>query len=194
MEISVRPVNLQGAHLEITHGDTKTWIFDPLEAEVTTDDYRAVVVMRPHPVTGVFGVTAIKEIWPPAPWNILRSIGMGKAAEEIISRASMKFRWDPEVNDWVSDADDPASRPTAVDARRALSRGRARITDEDVEKAAAFYREALEGGGQAARSATATVARQLGVSVAAAGVRIRRARDAGLLGPAVGTRAGEGDR
>jgi hypothetical protein len=59
---------------------------------------------------------------------------------------------------------------------------------ERLERAAVIYRLAALGGDPA----TQAVAQDLGVSRATAGRIVARAREQGLLGPAVGTRAGEG--
>jgi len=190
MEITLHPVPVFGPHVEITHGTTQTWVYDPLVADVTAGIYKAKITLRPDMNTGVFGVAAL-EVSPPAPASLLRALGMGKAVEEIVLRGSTRFHWDDDVKDWVHDVDSGEDAMTPVDARRALSRGRKRIPDEQVARAAEIYRTALAAGGQTARRATATVATELGISVSAAGVRVRLARERGLLGPAAGTKAGE---
>ncbi|MGH9001516.1 MAG: hypothetical protein ACRDYV_00140, partial [Acidimicrobiia bacterium] len=112
MEIRVRPSDMdlptrsRGSSdwVEITHGDTQIRIPNPLVADVSTGKYRAVVTLRPHPTTGVFGVAAV-EVDPPTPTSLLRALGMGAAAEEIIRQGSVRFRrlTPSEVEDLDSD-------------------------------------------------------------------------------------------
>jgi hypothetical protein len=196
MEIRVRAPDIsKGLEIETRTktGRVMTRFFDPLVAEVSAGGYTATITFRFDLDKEAFRVTDITDIRPGAELSILRALGWEKLAPEILKRGAVRFHWDDELGDWACDADDPNEKPDLVDARRALRRGRKPISDDDVRRAAKLYREAL-GDGVAARRATATVAQQMGISVAAAGVRIRRARNAGLLGPAVGTRAGEGDR
>lgn len=84
----------------------------------------------------------------------------------------------------------PMSRDDVEDVHGRYVGRRKPIPAQELERVAAIYREALSAG----LPPTKTVHERMGISRSHAGRLVMRARDYGLLGPALGRKAGEDRR
>lgn len=171
-----------------TADNVKIEVPDPIRVRVTSDLWEVDLTIRPDPVTlapAIDDVGRIRRLGDrPIPNDILRSLGMGRILEEVVRQQCI--RYEKVGNRWVGR---PFNDPSSAELRSVLKPPRPRqVPQAEVEKAAEQYRAALAEG---RRDATMAVAEALSLSRPTAARRIQKAREQGLLGPIVGTKAGE---
>lgn len=191
MDIEIDPVDITGPKVIVpVSEDVRLHIPVPITARVRTDGYEAEIVVTPNPATGVpsWSKLTIESRDGTGSNDALRAFGMRGVLEEIVRRAGTRYvrkgknRWGAEI---VSGED----RPGPLEVTSAFKGRRHRVSEEEVEKAAAVYRQALADG---RRDPTMAVSDAFhGMPRATAARRVQLARERGLLGPAVGTKAGE---
>lgn len=164
------------------------WPF-PIHATIRTGITDVEVTVVPK-TTGVPGWTRVTfDMRGSTGTNeILRAAGIPDVLEEIVGRMGIRYQWDG--SEWVCDVDNPHHRvgPAELTAAFKVAR-RNRIKDEEIEKAAEVYREAVL---QQRRDPTMAVAEALdNMPRSTAARRVQLARERGLLGPAKRTYAGE---
>lgn len=183
----------------VTPGPRQTQVFvpDPITALVEFDGCRIEVVIGHDPVSLAPAVREVRSITPTSgavlPSDVVRAMRLPRVIRQVVKQSASRF----ELVDgkWQAPSVWAGSEPldqNELDAAMRLRR-RGAIPDEEIEFAAEVYRAAVQAGRRSATEAVReALAKRLGsCSRATAGRRIEAARVAGLLGPAVGTKAGE---
>ncbi len=191
------PADWDGQILIVYVDDGRTALHfpDPIRATVTTDSHTIRLVLRIdedrlRPVVDEMHVYR-RPSGAPVNADTLRSLGLQDALREIAERTGVRWVSD-DGRSWHLDrtqANEYSGRVDAHEAALAFRPRRRPGSPDEVQRAAAVYRDALANGH---RNATERVAEALHVSRSTAARRITKARQAGLLGVPLGTRAGEG--
>lgn len=159
-------------------------------AETTLDFDDEEGLMRPYEVVTwvVEGGRAVVESYWTCRWPGLEVTDArlkDRGLEAMAGRALDRLAWGPGSQVatalGVGDLGDRQERRKTVEGLMP-KRGRPRVPDEEVEQAAAVYLRAVEGGD---RAPTRAVEDALDMDRGAARLRIKRARDMGLIPPAV---------
>lgn len=185
----MEPVDLTGPHVwSRTSKDVRLQIPDPLRVRITTEAYVVEMTVVPDETLS----PAIKEMSVKGrgsgtvPTDLLRSIGLRGILEDVVQRFSLRYV--RKGNRWVTQLLQPEP-PQAWEVKQVFKRRRpSRVPQEEIETAAEVYRAAVAAG---RRDATMAVAEALRRSRPTAGRRVDLAREQGLLGPSIGTVAGE---
>jgi hypothetical protein len=202
MEIEIEPypgllgVPTGGAGLLIEQPDRTMLHFpDPIAAVVTTDDYTVRLVVRIDPERlrpAIYDLhISTRAGGEPISPDVLRALELTDALEKIAERVTTKWVASEDGKRWTPYHDEAGNRVVQVpphDAALAFKTRSRRVPFSEVEAAANAYRQALA---ENRTDPTEAVARALFVSRSTASRRIKKAREAGLLGAALGTKAGE---
>jgi hypothetical protein len=190
MEIEIEPTAINGPGLLVKKGDKTLLHFpDPIRATVTTTDATIRLVVRIdqdklRPVVDELHWVR-REGGQPLSTDALRALKLGDILKQLAESTGTRWVLDEAREKWSLDPLHVHGYEAALafkpSNRRAIPIG-------EVEQAAAVYRQAVDEG---RRDATEAVRQALGTSRTSAARRIAKAREAGLLGKAVGTKAGE---
>jgi hypothetical protein len=190
VEIEIEPWEVTGPGLLIRTGSDKTLLHfpDPIRATVTTGSHtiRLVVTIDQatlRPVVDEAHITR-RPGGRPVHGDALR--GLHRVLKQIAERTVSRWVLSDDGKTWYLDQDETPKHEAGLAFKPT---GKRAIPFGEVEQAAAAYRQAVAEG---RRDATMAVADALGRSRTTAARRIAKARDAGLLGAPLRTRAGEG--
>ena len=190
-EIELDAYAINGPGLLIQKDDRTLLYFpDQVRATVTTDDATLRIVVGIDQETLTPGVMKVLELVPRSGFvnaDLQRALGLGEVLREIGERVMSRWTLSDDGKTWNADLlnDPPVPRH---DVALAFKRKPRRVPVTDLEVAAAAYRQAVAEGKPVNRA----VQKALGLkSPATASRRIAKAREAGLLGPALDRKAGE---
>lgn len=181
---------LVGRHrwLEVEVSDrVKIHVPDPIRVRVRSDEWEVDLTVRPDPVDLTAGVQEVGPIRSLSdrnlPTDIIRALGLGGVLDDVV--ASQCLRYEKVGGHYVAR---PFRKPTASEVRKVRTPDRRLVDLAEVEKAAEVYRRAVA---DKRRDATMAVAEALNLTRRTAARRVDKARELELLGPVVGTKAGE---